>query len=76
MCRIYAAPPDLTEALMGLAKETKAKGWWQSYGDVIPENFDIYLGLEEAASSCLVRAGTGARPAPDRGLRPRRDHRR
>jgi transcriptional regulator with XRE-family HTH domain len=50
MCRIYAAPPDMTGALMGLAKETKAKGWWQSYGDVIPENFDIYLGLEEAAS--------------------------
>jgi transcriptional regulator with XRE-family HTH domain len=50
MCRIYAAPPDLTEALMGLAKETKAKGWWHAYGDVIPENFDIYLGLEEASS--------------------------
>lgn len=50
MCRIYAAPPDLTEALMGLAKETKAKGWWQAYGDVIPENFDVYLGLEEAAA--------------------------
>jgi transcriptional regulator with XRE-family HTH domain len=49
MCRIYAAPPDLTEALMGLAKETKAKGWWHAYGDVIPENFDLYLGLEEAA---------------------------
>jgi transcriptional regulator with XRE-family HTH domain len=50
MCRIYAAPPDMTEALMGLAKETKAKGWWHAYGDVIPENFDVYLGLEEAAS--------------------------
>jgi transcriptional regulator with XRE-family HTH domain len=50
MCRIYGAPPDLTEALMGLAKETKAKGWWHAYGDVIPENFDLYLGLEEAAS--------------------------
>jgi transcriptional regulator with XRE-family HTH domain len=50
MCRIYAAPTDLTEALMGLAKETKAKGWWHAYGDVIPENFDLYLGLEEAAS--------------------------
>ena len=50
MCRIYAAPPDLTGALMGLAKETKAKGWWQAYGDVIPENFDVYLGLEEAAA--------------------------
>jgi transcriptional regulator with XRE-family HTH domain len=49
MCRIYGAPPDLTEALKGLAKETKAKGWWHAYGDVIPENFDVYLGLEEAA---------------------------
>jgi transcriptional regulator with XRE-family HTH domain len=50
MCRIYAAPPDLTEALMGLARETKAKGWWHAYGDVIPEGFDVYIGLEEAAA--------------------------
>jgi hypothetical protein len=50
MCRLYAAPPDITEALMGLAKETKAKGWWHAYGDVIPEGFDVYIGLEEAAS--------------------------
>ena len=50
MCRIYGAPPDMTEALMGLAKETKAKGWWHAYGDVIPEGFDVYIGLEEAAS--------------------------
>ncbi|MGH3912102.1 MAG: helix-turn-helix domain-containing protein, partial [Pseudonocardiaceae bacterium] len=50
MCRIYGAPPDLTEALMALARETKARGWWHSYGDVIPEYFDVYVGLEEAAS--------------------------
>lgn len=50
MCRIYGAPADLTEALMGLAKETKARGWWHAYGDVIPEGFDLYIGLEEAAS--------------------------
>lgn len=34
---------------MGLAKETKGRGWWHAYGDVIPENFDLYIGLEEAA---------------------------
>jgi transcriptional regulator with XRE-family HTH domain len=51
MCKIYGAPPDLTPALMGLAKETKARGWWHSYGDVIPEGFDVYIGLEEAAAS-------------------------
>src|SRR5579859_4457946 len=50
MCRIYGATPDLTEALMGLAKETKAKGWWHAFGDVIPEGFDVYIGLEEAAT--------------------------
>src|SRR5262245_44745108 len=50
MCRIYDAPNDLTEALMGLAKETKARGWWHSYGDVIPAWLDLYIGLEEAAS--------------------------
>lgn len=50
MCRIYGAPADLTDALMGLARETKARGWWHAYGDVIPEGFDVYIGLEEAAS--------------------------
>lgn len=50
VCRVYGAPADLTQALMGLAKETKAKGWWHAYGDVIPEYFDVYVGLEEAAS--------------------------
>jgi transcriptional regulator with XRE-family HTH domain len=50
MCKIYGAPADLAEALMGLAKETKARGWWQAYGDVIPEGFDVYIGLEEAAA--------------------------
>src|SRR5580700_914192 len=51
MCQLYGADPDLTGALMGLAKETKARGWWHAYGDVIPEGFDIYIGLEEAAAS-------------------------
>ncbi|HEY6424825.1 MAG TPA: helix-turn-helix transcriptional regulator [Pseudonocardiaceae bacterium] len=50
MCKIYGALPDLTEVLMGLAKETKARGWWHSYGDVIPDGFYVYFGLEEAAS--------------------------
>jgi hypothetical protein len=50
MCRVYGASPEMTEALMGLAKETKARGWWHAYGDVIPEWFDLYIGLEEAAS--------------------------
>jgi len=49
MCRIYGTSPELAEALVGLAKETKSRGWWHTYGDVIPSWFDIYVGLEAAA---------------------------
>lgn len=51
MCRIYGVDPDMTEALKGLAKETKTRGWWHAYGDVIPGGFDVYIGLEGAASA-------------------------
>ncbi|MGQ0774744.1 MAG: helix-turn-helix domain-containing protein [Pseudonocardiales bacterium] len=50
LCRAYGALPDITEALVALTKETKSRGWWHSFGDVIPEHFDVYIGLEEAAS--------------------------
>lgn len=50
MCRLYGAKGDLTKALMALARETKAKGWWQTYGDVVPEWFDLFVGLEAAAT--------------------------
>ncbi|MFE7743691.1 helix-turn-helix domain-containing protein [Nocardia sp. NPDC057455] len=50
MCKVYGASPDLLEPLRALARDTKAKGWWTAYGDVIPEGFDVYIGLEEAAA--------------------------
>ncbi|MEU7573360.1 helix-turn-helix transcriptional regulator [Micromonospora sp. NPDC049240] len=50
MCDLYAATPELTTALTALATETKAKGWWHSYGDAIPDWFELYVGLESAAS--------------------------
>lgn len=50
MCRLYGATEDMTKALMALARETKAKGWWQTYGDVVPEWFDLFVGLEAAAT--------------------------
>lgn len=49
LCALYRVPADIAEVLVSLAKETKAKGWWQSYGDAIPEWFQVYVGLEGAA---------------------------
>ncbi|MEU7572546.1 helix-turn-helix transcriptional regulator [Micromonospora sp. NPDC049240] len=50
MCRLYQAPPDMTEVLVSLARESKSKGWYHAYGDVIPRWFELYVGLESAAS--------------------------
>ncbi|MEQ4300110.1 helix-turn-helix transcriptional regulator [Plantactinospora sp. B6F1] len=50
MCALYDVRPDLVTALVGLASQTKAKGWWHAYGDAIPEWFELYVGLEAVAA--------------------------
>lgn len=50
LCELYGADQRTTEALMALAKETKAKGWWHAYGKTLPAWFELYVGLEAAAS--------------------------
>ncbi|RLK60088.1 helix-turn-helix domain-containing protein [Actinokineospora cianjurensis] len=51
MCKIYGASEEVTEYLKALSKKTKEQGWWHGYGDVIPDGFGLYIGLEEAVSS-------------------------
>lgn len=50
MCRIYGAPEEAISPLTALARETKARGWWTEFGDVIDEGYEVYIGLEEAAA--------------------------
>lgn len=38
------------EILLTLARQANAPGWWRQYGDVLPNWFETYLGLEQAAS--------------------------
>lgn len=40
-------------ALVSLAREASASGWWHSYSDVLPSWFQTYVGLEESAA--LIR---------------------
>ena len=39
------------EALLTLARQSRERGWWQQYGEAIPEYFQTYVGLEAAAST-------------------------
>ena len=38
------------EGFLALARQANAPGWWHKYGDVLPNWFETYLGLEQAAS--------------------------
>src|SRR5690606_21563041 len=38
------------ESLLALARQANNPGWWHKYSDVLPSWFEVYVGLEEAAS--------------------------
>jgi transcriptional regulator with XRE-family HTH domain len=37
-------------ALLSLARQANEPGWWHRYSNVLPSWFEVYIGLEEAAS--------------------------
>ena len=42
------------ELLLTLARESRERGWWQQYGEAIPEWFATYVGLEAEAAVISV----------------------
>lgn len=46
--------PGRREALLGLARDSRKRGWWHTYNDVVPAWFEVYIGLEGDASSISV----------------------
>ena len=48
---------DEREALLALAAQSRKRGWWQQYGDAVPDWFATYVGLEaEATAIALYQA--------------------
>jgi hypothetical protein len=50
---LYGVTGDERSALLALARQANAPGWWQRLGDVVPPWHTAYLGLEQAAT--LIR---------------------
>ncbi|MCT4356068.1 helix-turn-helix domain-containing protein [Streptomyces sp. Je 1-79] len=49
LCREYGASDVEREAVVGLAKDAKQQGWWNSFADSIPESMNLLLTLEDEA---------------------------
>lgn len=48
MCLALGADETMTSALIGLAQQANVPNWWHEYGDLIPSDFNVYMGLEVA----------------------------
>ena len=42
---------DAWDVLISLARESRQKGWWQQYGEAVPDWFEVYVGLEAEATT-------------------------
>ncbi|MFG1875005.1 helix-turn-helix domain-containing protein [Sphaerisporangium sp. NPDC049003] len=47
---VYNIHGTAREELLVLARQARQRGWWHSFGDVIPEWFQVFVGLEAEAS--------------------------
>jgi transcriptional regulator with XRE-family HTH domain len=39
------------DVLLTLARESRQKGWWQQYGEAVPDWFEVFVGLEAEAAT-------------------------
>jgi hypothetical protein len=49
----YGVEGPQKDQLLQLTHEANAKAWWEKYREVVPDWFQVYVGLEEAAA--LIR---------------------
>lgn len=50
LLEVYGITGREADALAQLAREARHKGWWHTYGQVLPTWFEAYVGLESAAT--------------------------
>jgi len=48
---LYGVSAEEKEQLLSLAEQANHPGWWHRYHDILPEWFQAYVGMEEAARS-------------------------
>jgi transcriptional regulator with XRE-family HTH domain len=51
LLKLYGVGGAQAEAVMELARLARVKDWWHQYSGAIPEWFQFYVGLEDAASA-------------------------
>ena len=46
----YGVPEPQRAAVLDLVRESREKGWWHAYPEIIADGFDTFIGLEDSAA--------------------------
>jgi hypothetical protein len=48
-----SAQDEVWDVLLTLARESRQRGWWQQYGEAVPDWFEVFVGLEAEAATAF-----------------------
>src|SRR5215472_16906159 len=51
LLELYGVTGPERDGLFRLAREARQPGWWHSFRDVLPNPYEVYIGLEAGAAS-------------------------
>src|SRR5215831_2683255 len=51
LLELYGVTGSERDGLIRLAREARQPGWWHSFRDVLPNPYEVYIGLEAGAAS-------------------------
>src|SRR6266436_6660904 len=51
LLELYGVTGAERDGLIQLAREARQPGWWHSFRDVLPNPYEVYIGLETGATS-------------------------
>jgi Domain of unknown function (DUF5753)/Helix-turn-helix domain len=51
LLKLYGVTGAERDGLIQLTREARQPGWWHSFRDVLPNPYEVYIGLEAGAAS-------------------------
>ena len=66
---LYSVTGPERDGLIQLTREARQRGWWHSFRDVLPNPYEVYIGLEVGAASIRNSSPWSCPACADGGLR-------
>jgi len=63
LLELYGVTGAERDGLIQLTREARQPGWWHSFRDVLPNPYEVYIGLEAGAASIRNYGRSSTKPS-------------